>query len=182
MLAPEVTLARFWSYVDQSGGPDACWPWLKGRDDQGYGVWYADGNKHKAHRWLLGHLRGRPLIGRQSGVEDGCHRCDNPPCCNPRHLYVGTRKRNVADAVERSRLWQLRRTHCPAGHPYSGDNLEVRKSGARRCKACTRASDHRRRTEERTICKRGHPLSGDNVRVFANGKRRCLTCEPHLKP
>jgi len=102
------------------------------------------GRKHAAHRWLLGLLRGKPLIGTTEGIEDGCHRCDNPPCCNPAHLYVGTRKQNIADAVERKRLWQLKRTECPKGHPYSERR---RKSGARRCYQCERAADLARRPE-----------------------------------
>jgi len=131
---------RFWSKVDIRSA-DECWPWRCGRDAGGYGFFYFEGRKHRAHRWLLGHLRGRPLVGGRSGVEDGCHRCDNPPCCNPAHLYVGTRKRNVADAIERKRLWQLRKDTCPAGHRYD----RIRPDGARKCSQCHNAESRARK-------------------------------------
>lgn len=169
--------ARFWSKVDKRG-PDECWPWLESsRDDSGYGIFYtSDGLRTRAHRWLLGHLRGKPLTREEVGLEDGCHHCDNPPCCNPKHLYVGTRKQNVGDAVERSRLWQLKVTHCPQGHPYEGDNLIERPGGARGCRTCVRANEKRRRAA-RDTCKNGHPLSGDNVLICKNGTRKCKTCD-----
>lgn len=172
------SIERFWSKVDRSGGPDACWPWTGGHDERGYGIFYPTGErKTRAHRWLLGHLRGKPLIDKPRGIEDGCHRCDNPPCCNPAHLYVGTRKRNIADAVERSRLRNLQKTHCPQGHPYEGDNLEIKRSGARRCRTCARAAQRQKRTVERTRCKNGHPLEGDNVLLCKNGTRKCRICD-----
>lgn len=164
---------RFWQKVDKSAGPDECWPRLGGRDDSGYGVFYAANRKHKAHRWLLGHLRGAPLVGGQSGVEDACHRCDNPPCVNPAHLYVGTRKRNIADAVGRGRLAQLKRNACPRGHPYD----HIRPNGARRCTRCERKAQRRIRRERATHCKNGHPLAGDNILPCRNGTRKCRICD-----
>lgn len=103
-----------------------------------------------AQRWLLGHLRGKPLVSKPRGVEDGCHTCDNPPCCNPAHLYVGTRKQNVADAVERRRLWQLKLTHCPANHPYDEANTYVSpRTGSRKCRACRALADRRRKEAQK---------------------------------
>lgn len=90
---------RFWSKVDSSGGPNACWPFLGGRDSKdGYGRFWYDGHTIAAHRAAL-------LI---SGVNipEGlsvCHTCDNPPCCNPRHLFVGSNLDNIADMVSKER-------------------------------------------------------------------------------
>lgn len=93
-----------------------------------------------AHRWLLGHLRGAPL---QPG-EVACHYCDNPPCCNARHLYVGTQADNIRDAMVRGRHVPPPRameakTTCPAGHPYDEANTWIRRTGSRQCRACDRA-------------------------------------------
>jgi hypothetical protein len=173
-------IERFRSKVDQRG-PDDCWPWRGGRDDAGYGLFYFhdDNGKLKrtrAHRWLLGYLRGKPLILKPTGVEEGCHRCDNEPCCNPAHLYVGTRKQNIGDAVERKRLWQLRTDVCPSGHPLDG--VKTQKGKRRRyCKTCERDGSHQRRTVNRTHCKNKHLLSGDNVIICKNGTRKCRICD-----
>lgn len=179
------SIERFWSKVDKSGGPDACWLWIGGTNEAGYGQFWAHrsnaepGERQRrfpAHRWLLGYLRGNDLIGGASGIEDACHRCDNPPCVNPAHLYVGTRKQNIGEAVERSRMWQTQVTHCPAGHAYEGDNLSIKRTGARRCNACTR-QDNARRRRLRSECKNGHPLEGDNLLLCKNGARKCRICD-----
>lgn len=92
---------------------------------------------------------------------------------------MGTRKRNIADAVERNRLRQQKVTHCPQGHPYSGDNLYIRPTGARACRIC-RAADDRARKERKKAqskCHKGHPLVGDNVLLCRNGTRKCQICD-----
>lgn len=93
---------RFWEKVDRSGGPDACWPWTSNRlpEAQGnYGTFYGGkGKVLRAHRvaYVLagGTLRPREVVR---------HSCDNPPCCNPRHLLRGTQADNVQDMMERDR-------------------------------------------------------------------------------
>lgn len=145
--------SRFWEKVDTSAGPEECWPWIGARDATGYGLFHfgptGDRKRTRSHRWLLGFLRGEPLTRVPVGAEDACHHCDNRWCCNPAHLYVGTRTENIGDAVRRKRLWMLKRTHCPQGHPYAGDNVEHRPTGARRCRACSRAADRKRRAARR---------------------------------
>ena len=89
---------RFWQRVDQTGGPDACWPWTASRFDTGYGCVWFDGKARKAHRiaWSLTH----------GTITDGVHilhRCDNPPCCNPAHLFAGSSKDNTADMLAKGR-------------------------------------------------------------------------------
>jgi hypothetical protein len=179
-------ISRFRSKVSKNGpvpehrpelGP--CWPWTGDCDDSGYGLFYFHDENGKlkrtrAHRWLLGYLRGKPLLLKPVGIEDGCHHCDYRPCCNPDHLYVGTRKRNVADAVERQRLRQQKVTHCPK----CGTEYTYNPSGRhRRCKVCERAAQRKTRTLDRERCKYGHLLAGDNVLLCKNGTRKCRTCD-----
>lgn len=90
-------VARFWSKVDKSGGPDACWPWLGSRMLKGYGAATLDGERG-AHRVAYALAAG--------AIPDGLHvlhACDSPPCCNPAHLSVGTCIDNSRDMRERGR-------------------------------------------------------------------------------
>lgn len=85
----------FWARVDQSGGPDACWPYL-GRSHKGYGRFSFEGKEWRAHRLAL-------WLSRGSLEEQANHTCDNTICCNPTHLYVGSQRDNVKDRDTRGR-------------------------------------------------------------------------------
>lgn len=89
--------------VDRSGGPEACWPWTGRRDRGGYGrIWY-EGRQAYAHRTAWEMANG-PVPTKLSI----CHTCDNPPCCNPAHLFAGTHRENLQDAGRKGRLGKAR--------------------------------------------------------------------------
>ncbi len=97
---------RFWSRV-QRGGPDECWPTNWPPNDRGYGVFGLRARQNVyAHRfaWVL--LRGP--IPRGLCV---LHKCDNPPCANPAHLFLGTKTTNAADREAKGRTPQGERSH-----------------------------------------------------------------------
>ena len=73
------------------------------------------------------------------------HRCDNPPCWRPDHLYAGTSADNMRDRSVRGRDFNLRKTQCPQGHPYDDENTYWTPDGARGCKECRRSAVRRRR-------------------------------------
>jgi hypothetical protein len=91
----------FWDKVDTKGGkpsePDimTCWEWKAGRATRGYGQALYKGKQWRAHRlaWALyyGPIPKGMIIR---------HRCNNPPCCNPLHLQLGTNADNAMDAME----------------------------------------------------------------------------------
>lgn len=88
----------FWARVDQSGGDQACWPYMGARRAAGYGRLRVRRKHELAHR-IAYQLRHGPLDDQLMV----CHSCDNPPCCNPAHLFAGTHQQNVDDKVAKGR-------------------------------------------------------------------------------
>src|SRR5688572_669144 len=86
------------AYSDRSGGPDACWPWMLGRNQAGYGKVSWEKMRYRAHRaaWEVEH---GPLPPGMCAL----HSCDNPPCINVRHLFAGTRVDNAKDRESKRR-------------------------------------------------------------------------------
>lgn len=88
----------FWLYVDKKG-PDDCWLWQRSTNNCGYGNVAFGSNTYPAHRiaWELANDRA---------VADGmsiCHTCDNPPCCNPAHLFEAPHRDNILDMIAKGR-------------------------------------------------------------------------------
>lgn len=107
---------RFMSYVDTSGGPDACHPWtryIEAQERRGEFDVTENGRqrKFKATRWLMGYLRGKELTPDEVVMHVVC---DNPPCVNRRHLKVGTHAENMADMIAKGRG---RNQHSPRSTP-----------------------------------------------------------------
>lgn len=75
-----------------------CWEWSRGRLKSGYGAAYVDGRQQVAHRVAYELVRGQIPKGMYV-----CHRCDNPPCINPDHLWLGSHKENMHDAIKKGR-------------------------------------------------------------------------------
>jgi hypothetical protein len=87
----------FWLRFDRAD-PDACWPWVGWFSEDGYGRLIVDGQ-----RWIASRYAYTLAVGP---IPEGllvCHRCDNPPCCNPKHLFLGTNGDNLRDAYRKGR-------------------------------------------------------------------------------
>lgn len=94
---PQPLAERFWPKVDKRG-PDECWVWNGRRNQRGYGKLRLDDRRYRgAHRisWFLAHGEWPDLFV--------CHSCDNPPCVNPAHLWLGTNDDNIADRLAKGR-------------------------------------------------------------------------------
>lgn len=89
----------FWGKV-QIGSDHECWPWTGSTNEHGYGAFHNKLYSTRAAHRIAWQLFNKATI---PGGMDCCHRCDNPPCCNPGHLFIGTHKENMLDAVAKGR-------------------------------------------------------------------------------
>src|SRR5579872_2582479 len=99
MKITENTIRRFWSHVDKSGGPNACWPYLLYKNKCGYGVFWTGYTLCIASRFAFIVTFGFTKLR----VLHDCPGGDNPACCNPRHLWKGTQKQNILDMEAKGR-------------------------------------------------------------------------------
>lgn len=86
--------------VDPTTG---CWNWLRSKDRHGYGRMWSGSRTCLAHRWYYEQ--------RYGGIPEGlyaCHKCDNPGCVNPDHMFLGTQSDNMRDCRDKGRLRNAR--------------------------------------------------------------------------
>lgn len=89
---------RFWSHVEVKR-LDECWEWMAYRDKEGYGrANFGFQGLHRTHRmaWTI-------CFGLIPDAIRVLHKCDNPPCCNPCHLFTGTQAENIEDMRKKRR-------------------------------------------------------------------------------
>lgn len=104
--------AKLWTFVGRAGD-DECWPWNGTRGLRDYGYFYLGKTlRVRAHRavWMLHH-------GQE--IPEGkviCHSCDNPPCCNPAHLWLGTVEENNKDRARKGRTIKPKRDEANVPH------------------------------------------------------------------
>jgi len=120
-MATKNTPEKFWSRV-RRGAPNDCWEWQGSKTSGGYGNLTWHGVPVQAHRVAYFLARGgiSPATHfRQAGAAKRyrrfvLHKCDNRPCCNPDHLFLGSMRTNQLDAYAKGRKVQPKSQHANA--------------------------------------------------------------------
>jgi hypothetical protein len=128
---------RFWRNVIPEPN-SGCWLW-SGNVEGGYGK-ISPGPKKVGAQWAH---RASYVFYTGKQIPDGSvidHKCRVPCCVNPNHLRVVTQKENLDFSETALPTLNKKKTNCPKGHEYSGDNLYVDRTGRRHCRVCRETS------------------------------------------
>ena len=140
------TPEKFWRRIEITG-PDDCWGW------QGTTNAYGHGRLTYENTWWVASRLAWALTN--GPIPDGLcvlHRCDNPPCCNPAHLFLGTRADNTTDMMTKGRNHWLQRDHCKNGHAFAVHGRIVTRATGKQYRCCLMCkADEQRRRRARMI-------------------------------
>lgn len=130
---------RFWFKVNKT---ETCWLWTGSTNSRGYGEIYWKGRKRRATQVSIEIHTGKPFPKGKMA----CHKCDNPPCVRPDHLWAGTMSENIIDSYTKGRSNNKRKyvghnsskSSCKRGHEFTTENTIITSQGRRSCRICQR--------------------------------------------
>lgn len=125
-------IAKFWIYVEIDESTPLmrtskkwlgrCWKWKGHHFQSGYGHYSFHQKAYRSHRVSFFICNGE--------IPEGmivCHKCDNPGCVNPQHLFLGTPKDNTHDMMKKGRLVRTREKHKDSTSKYAGISFRKEK-------------------------------------------------------
>ncbi len=123
---PANTPEILWKKVEKRG-PEECWPWIGFKNKQGYGRTWINDIGYYAHRVIFD-LANPGIIPLSNHERTVCvmHTCDNPPCCNPAHLKLGTHQDNMDDKVSKGRQARFGSVNSPRAKLTAEDVAWIR--------------------------------------------------------
>ena len=140
---------RLWGHLKVTD--TGCAEWTRSTTTKGYGCIQFKERLALTHR-VAWELTNGP-------IPEGlcvCHRCDNPPCCNPEHLFLGTYADNIHDMIAkgRGRNQNAGKAYCKYGHAFDEENTVTSANGRRHCRICMKvlgARANAKRTKQRRL-------------------------------
>lgn len=129
-MVPAHITEKFWAKLPKRSAEE-CWEWVGAKKDFGYGVIVC---KQMKRSYMTHRVAYIATIGDIPEGQFVCHKCDNPPCCNPAHLFLGSPQDNSRDCQKKGRANRGKNN----GRAKLSDD-DVRK--IRSSKACTSAKE-----------------------------------------
>ena len=126
-VSDPVFVERFWRKVLRG---DRCWEWQGAQARHGYGLVILSPARARVRRTFAHRVAWTAVHGEIEGGFHVCHRCDNPPCCNPDHLFIGTAKDNALDRQAKGRTHVGNGADNPRARLTEADVRTIRQMGA----------------------------------------------------
>lgn len=101
-----LTDAKFVGKIDFFVDAGGCWIWRGSKNKYGYGFFSIGSRADGTRKRVLAHRYAYEQAYGDIGKLHVCHRCDNPGCCNPAHLWAGTHQENIADRDAKGRTFR----------------------------------------------------------------------------